>query len=69
MAQLFFIYILANKPRGALYIGVTNDPPRRLSEHRAKLVASFTARYGVTRLVHIEEYATVLEEHAHASGR
>ncbi|MBI5130399.1 MAG: GIY-YIG nuclease family protein [Rhodopseudomonas palustris] len=64
MAHTYFVYILANRPRGVLYVGVTNDVARRLAEHRAKSTPSFTARYGVTRLVHVEEYASILEARA-----
>ena len=64
MDQTFFVYILANRPRGVLYVGVTNDLARRLSEHRAKLVPGFTSTYGVILLVHTEEYASILEARA-----
>ena len=42
-----------------LYVGVTNDLERRLFEHREKMVAGFTKRYNVTRLVYFEEYANI----------
>jgi putative endonuclease len=61
MDQGYFVYVLANMPRGVLYVGVTNDLSRRIVEHRAKLVAGFTASYGITRLVHVEAYASVIE--------
>ncbi len=64
MDSRFFVYILANRPRGVLYVGVTNDLARRLSEHRAKLGQRFTAAYGVTMLVHAEEYGSILEARA-----
>ncbi len=60
----YFVYILANRRRGVLYVGVTNDLARRLAEHRAKLVPGFTARYGVSVLVYVEEYASILEARA-----
>ncbi|TFL19377.1 GIY-YIG nuclease family protein [Jannaschia formosa] len=51
-------YILASQPNGTLYIGVTNDLVRRVWEHREHVLpSSFTARYGVTRLVWFEEHA------------
>lgn len=64
MSQTFFVYILANRPRGVLYVGVTNDLSRRITEHRAKLAPGFTATYGVTALVHVEEYASIIEARA-----
>jgi len=57
----FFVYILSNRPRGVLYIGLTNDLIRRLSEHKAKLVPGFTKTYGVVMLVYYEEYSSVME--------
>ncbi|HEY8333600.1 MAG TPA: GIY-YIG nuclease family protein [Tardiphaga sp.] len=64
MPSRFFVYILANRPRGVLYIGVTGDIARRLSEHRLKLVPGFTARYGTIHLVYLEEHASILEARA-----
>lgn len=50
-----YVYILSSKSR-VLYTGVTNDIKRRTLEHKQKTkLSSFTARYNVTRLVHIEE--------------
>jgi putative endonuclease len=50
----FYVYILASKIGGTLYIGVTNDLIRRVAEHRSKAVEGFTRRYGVDRLVYFE---------------
>jgi len=63
-ASRFFLYILANRPKGVLYIGVTNDLVRRVSEHNGKYVSGFTANYGVSKLVYFEEYASILEARA-----
>ena len=54
------MYILASRG-GTLYIGVTNDLQRRVHEHQEGLVAGFTSRYNVTRLVSFEEFPTMLE--------
>ncbi|HEX9470649.1 MAG TPA: GIY-YIG nuclease family protein [Bradyrhizobium sp.] len=54
VARSFYLYILANKIGGTLYIGVTNDLVRRVAEHRLKLAQSFTKRHDVTRLVYFE---------------
>ena len=56
-----YVYMLANKPYGTLYIGVTNDLNRRLFEHRQGIASVFTKRYGVTMLVWYEEWPTVPE--------
>ncbi len=64
MAARFFIYILANRPLGVLYVGVTNDLQRRIWEHKTKAVAGFTRRYGVRNLVYYEEHASILEARA-----
>jgi putative endonuclease len=46
-----YVYILAGKKYGTLYIGVTNNIVRRVHEHRTKVIGGFTARYGVEKLV------------------
>jgi putative endonuclease len=54
MAQQFYVYILASKCNGTLYIGVTSDLTRRVWEHKSDAVDGFTKRYGVHRLVWYE---------------
>jgi putative endonuclease len=48
------VYILASGTRGTLYIGVTSDLARRVDGHRSGVVAGFTRRYAVERLVYFE---------------
>ena len=48
------VYILASRPHGTLYIGVTSNLLARLVQHRQGLIEGFTSRYGVTRLVWFE---------------
>ena len=60
----FFLYILASKRNGTLYVGVTNDLARRLSEHKAKLVPGFTRKYEVDQLVYFEAFDFILEARA-----
>jgi putative endonuclease len=52
----YFVYILASRIGGTLYIGVTNDLTRRVFEHKSKFVRGFTKRYDVVRLVYYEQY-------------
>jgi putative endonuclease len=53
---MFFVYLLASKHYGTLYIGVTTDLARRVSEHKSKAVPGFTAKYGVDHLVWFEHH-------------
>ncbi len=53
---MFFVYLLASKPYGTLYVGVTTDLARRVWEHKCKAVAGFTAKYGVDRLMWFEPH-------------
>jgi putative endonuclease len=51
-----FVYILASKPYGTLYVGVTSNLLARMEEHRNGTGPTFVRKYGVTRLVYFEEY-------------
>jgi putative endonuclease len=53
------VYILASKPDGVLYIGVTSDLAGRMAQHDQGLIAGFTRRYGVKRLVYYEFHETM----------
>jgi putative endonuclease len=55
----YFVYILASRLQGTLYIGVTNDLRRRVQEHRDGEGGRFTQRYGVTRLVWFEQHGDI----------
>jgi len=57
--QLYFSYILASKPYGTLYNGVTNDLLRRVWEHKNDCVESFTKRYHVQLLVYYEQCESI----------
>jgi putative endonuclease len=63
MAQ-FFVYILASRYRGTIYVGVTKDLGRRMNEHRSGAVPGFTRQYKVYRLVYCESYESILEARA-----
>ena len=58
----YYVYLLASKPNGTLYVGVTNDLIRRVYEHRNNLVEGFTKKYSVHTLVHFEQSNDVLVE-------
>ena len=55
----YYVYILASKKNGTLYVGVTNDVVRRVHEHKEGLAEGFTKRHGVKRLVHFEIFDSV----------
>jgi len=55
MTNTYYVYILASKRNGTLYIGVTNNLERRLYEHKNNLVEGFTKKYSVHNLVYFEE--------------
>ena len=52
----YWVYILASRRVGTLYVGVTNDLVRRAFEHREGLADGFTKRYGIKQLVHLERF-------------
>jgi len=56
-----YVYIMASKRNGTLYIGMTNDIERRIAEHKSGLVPGFTQKYGVKMLVWLEEYQRINE--------
>lgn len=57
----YWVYILASRPRGTLYVGVTNDLLRRVTEHRDGLVEGFTRDYDIKMLVYFEPHDSVTE--------
>ena len=52
----YFVYILASKRNGTLYIGVTNNLLQRVEQHKSKLIEGFTKKYNVHKLVHFEVF-------------
>ena len=52
----FYVYLLASRRNGTLYLGVTNDLIRRVYQHKTKATPGFTSRYGVDQLVWFEVY-------------
>ncbi len=61
MGNQYYVYILANKNKTTLYIGVTNNLVRRVFEHKEKLIEGFTKTYNVDRLVYYEIHEGINE--------
>ena len=56
MEKEFFVYILASGENGTLYVGVTSNLPKRIYEHKHKLLEGFTKKYNVNNLVYYEKH-------------
>jgi putative endonuclease len=52
----YYVYIIANKRNGTLYIGFTDDLGRRIEEHELKILKGFSSLYGFNKLVYYEEH-------------
>jgi len=50
----YYVYILASKRNGTLYIGVTNNLIKRIWEHKNNVVHGFTEKYNIHKLVYYE---------------
>jgi putative endonuclease len=59
MPRMYYVYILASRRHGTLYIGVTNSLRKRLEEHLNGRGSSFVRTYCVCRLVYVESYDRV----------
>jgi len=53
------VYILTNRRNGTLYVGVTSNLPKRICEHKNKVVKGFTLKYGLNSLVWYERHETM----------
>ncbi|MHB8272636.1 GIY-YIG nuclease family protein [Bradyrhizobium sp.] len=53
---MYYVYFLASRRYGTIYIGVTNNLGKRLAEHRAGKGSKFVRQYGVLRLVYVESF-------------
>lgn len=54
MDKQFYVYILASKRNGTLYIGITSGLVQRIWQHKNKMVEGFTQKYNVNKLVYYE---------------
>ena len=59
--KYYYVYLLANKPRGTLYVGVTSKLVQRVWQHKEEQVDGFTKRYGLKSLVWYEQHEDVLQ--------
>jgi putative endonuclease len=57
----YYVYILASRPGGAIYTGVTKDLVRRVYEHKNGFVQGHTKRYGIDKLVYFEVYDSIYQ--------
>ena len=55
-ARSYYVYTLASRIGGTLYVGITNDLIRRVFEHKSKSTPGFTERYDVAKLVYFEQF-------------
>ncbi len=60
MDKDFYVYLMASKKNGTLYIGVTSDLIKRVWEHKNNVVESFTKTYDVHKLVYFEQFSDAL---------
>ena len=60
MRKQYYVYILASKKNGVLYVGVTDDLIRRVWEHRNEIVGGFTQKYKVKMLVYYETTSDIV---------
>lgn len=58
MEKKFYVYIMANKKHGFIYIGLTSNLPKRVWEHKNAVLEGHTKKYGIKRLVYYEIYDT-----------
>jgi putative endonuclease len=59
--RCFYVYIMASRPWGTLYVGMTNDLFERVLQHKEGRIEGFTKTYGVKNLVYFEEWGTASE--------
>ncbi len=59
--KVYFVYILTTKNNKMLYVGITNDLGRRVLEHKQKLLAGYTEKYNLNKLVYYREFYDVNE--------
>ncbi|RYG59721.1 MAG: GIY-YIG nuclease family protein [Alphaproteobacteria bacterium] len=66
--QTGWVYILASKPNGILYIGQTTNLPQRIHQHKQGAIEGFSKRYGCKTLVYFQGYALITESITHETA-
>ena len=61
MTKYYYVYILASKRNGTLYVGVTSDILKRVWQHKNKVFKGFTDKYNVNKLVYIDTFCDINE--------
>jgi putative endonuclease len=61
MPRQYYVYILASRPRGTLYVGMISSLARRVWQHKQSLVEGFTKKYAVHQLVYYEIFARAMD--------
>ena len=56
----YYVYILASKCNGTLYIGVSSNLLKRIWQHKNKVVAGFSAKFGIDKLVYFDEHKDII---------
>jgi len=59
LTRSYYVYLLASRRKGTLYVGVTNDLSKRVWQHKQELVEGFTKKYGVKSLVWFEQTESI----------
>ena len=59
LTRSYYVYLLASRRRGTLYVGVTNDLSKRVWQHKQDLVEGFTSKHGVKTLVWYEQTESI----------
>ncbi len=59
LVKNYYVYIMASRRNGTIYVGVTNDIERRVAEHKQGLVEGFTKEYSVHLLVYLEWFSDI----------
>ena len=54
-----YVYMLCNRHKNVIYVGCTDDLKKRVYFHKKQLMAGFTKKYNVDRLIYFEKHASL----------